>query len=93
MSDANELLAGKIGLGLSLCLWILSSWRLIFHTLIRRRPHTETSSSDNVHDTMGGGEQQQHRALLLSSRSSFDTAYRSFTQWFTRRRTFHILLW
>lgn len=36
MTEKDTALAGLIGLGLSSALWLLTSWRLIFHTLIRR---------------------------------------------------------
>jgi hypothetical protein len=34
-------LAGRIGLGLSTALWLLSSWRLVFHLFIRKRDNTD----------------------------------------------------
>lgn len=64
----HKVLASQIGLGLSVGLWLLSSWRLIFHILVKRRQNEEsTTGSEPVPQT--------------------------FTQWFTRRRTFHCLLW
>jgi hypothetical protein len=36
MHDKDMVLAGLIGLGISAGLWLLSSWRLVFHTLMIR---------------------------------------------------------
>lgn len=64
----NKVLASQIGLGLSVGLWFLSSWRLIFHIFVKRR---------HMDDSTTGSEPVSQAS----------------TQWFTRRRTFHCLLW
>jgi hypothetical protein len=47
MNDKDMAIAGLIGLGLSAGLWLLSSWRLVFHTLmIRRREDDEEQSRE-----------------------------------------------
>jgi hypothetical protein len=49
MHDKDMAIAGLIGLGLSAGLWLLSSWRLVFHTLIirRRREDDEEHSRES----------------------------------------------
>eukprot|EP00980_Cylindrotheca_fusiformis_P000176 scaffold26_cov117-Cylindrotheca_fusiformis.AAC.17 len=67
--DEHSRLPGKIGLGLSTTLWLLASWRLVFHLFIRKQESPE--------------EEETRRTLRICSPA----------KWFTRRRTFHALLW
>jgi len=73
---ANSRLAGEIGLGLSATLWLLSSWRLVFHLFV----HKQDDSENDV-------EEESPAADQLS------TCQCTPSVWFTRRRTFHTLLW
>jgi len=73
---ANSQLAGEIGLGLSFTLWLLSSWRLVFHFFVHKQDENESSE-----------EEESPAADQPSNCQCTPSA------WFTRRRTFHTLLW
>lgn len=78
-NEKQEILVGMIGLGLSAGLWLLSSWRLVFHTLVRREQEQLQELPIE--------ESEARRSSQPSLQSS------STTKWLTRRRTFHALLW
>lgn len=78
-NEKQEILVGMIGLGLSAGLWLLSSWRLVFHTLFRREQEQLQELPIE--------ESEARRSSQPSLQSS------STTKWLTRRRTFHALLW
>jgi hypothetical protein len=62
MHDKDMALAGLIGLGLSVGLWLLSSWRLVFHTLIfRRREHDEEQSREPPRQSRAIGRMTHRR--------------------------------
>lgn len=105
-------LAGVIGFGLSLVLWLLSSWRLVFHTIWKkRRPANGGSSSSSVGQRRRGSSSTRNTAVTntpeVSPRVSAEhqpseqrqrrrqrsMRLRDFMRLFTRRRTFHCLLW
>ena len=70
VNQPNYTITGRIGLIVSGVLWILSSWRLVFHLFIRKRDEQSENSS-----------------------SPRRTCRCTPIKWFTRRRTFHCLLW
>ena len=76
----RETLAGFVGLSFTLILWLLSSWRLLFHCCFTRPRHWRDES---------GGQSPIRRSSSASSRQSGQ----SMVQRFTRKRTFHALLW
>mmetsp|Transcript_58622 Transcript_58622/g.65577 ORF Transcript_58622/g.65577 Transcript_58622/m.65577 type:complete len:370 (-) Transcript_58622:317-1426(-) len=70
MNDQENVLAGKIGLFISILLCLLCTWRLCFHTCW-----------DWIIGVNGGSTENEQRYTVPSVR------------WFTRRRSFHVLLW
>mmetsp|Transcript_44204 Transcript_44204/g.106507 ORF Transcript_44204/g.106507 Transcript_44204/m.106507 type:complete len:392 (+) Transcript_44204:153-1328(+) len=75
---ANSRLAGEIGLGLSAALWLVASWRLVFHLFVRKQDDSETDV-----------DEESPRDDPSPSTSCQCTP----SAWFTRRRSFHTLLW
>ena len=62
MHDKDMAIAGLIGLGLSAGLWLLSSWRLVFHTLmIRRREDNEEQSRESPRQSRTIGRMTHRR--------------------------------
>ena len=89
MNEQETVLAGKIGLLISIFLWLLCSWRLVFHLcweLIgwpgrEGEDGRQHSQSQQVSILRRGAEAQQQRSTVPCIR------------WITRRRAFHGLLW
>jgi len=75
--DANSRLAGEIGLGLSATLWLLASWRLVFHLFVWKQDDIDNELEEE----------------LPRDESPTSTCQCTPSKWFTRRRTFHTLLW
>ena len=75
--ESNSRLAGEIGLGLSAALWLLTSWRLVFHLFVWKQDDSENEV-----------EEELPRDELPTS-----TCQCTPSKWFTRRRSFHTLLW
>mmetsp|Transcript_19955 Transcript_19955/g.45475 ORF Transcript_19955/g.45475 Transcript_19955/m.45475 type:complete len:402 (-) Transcript_19955:273-1478(-) len=97
MNEEETLLAGKIGLGISVVLWLLCTWRLAFHSWEwfawpgrERNGESEYGSSRNNSTTQvssheeGDAEEEQQQWRRCAA---------PCIRWITRRRAFHGLLW
>ena len=85
VDNPQAALAGKIGLGVSGVLFLLSSWRLVFHFFIRKRD--ESSSAQGSSSNENENNSSQTRPYCRPCHQCTPT------KWLTRRRTFHFLLW
>ncbi|MGK3746013.1 MAG: hypothetical protein ACI8RD_010050 [Bacillariaceae sp.] len=59
MNEQDDILAGKIGLFISVILWLVCTWRLCFHA--RRR------QNDQSHDSIVRGSAENQQRLTAPS--------------------------
>jgi len=92
MNEQDIITVGKIGLGISTFLWILCTWRLVFHSRRKLCGRTDREGDNAIRHyhplplvsvLPSGTEQQQPQQQQAAP----------FIRWITRRRAFHSLLW
>lgn len=86
MNEQENVLVGKVGLGISVILWVLCTWRLGFHSC--------WCCYARYTNSIDGEENSTSQDADLSERIEWEHRQRYlFSFAFTRRRAFHALLW
>ena len=86
MDERETILAGKIGLAISIILWLICTWRFGFHVCgeFFERPSDDEEGLGRRYSPLSHFARQHDE--------NHDIAIPSI-RWINRRRTFHGLLW